>query len=119
MDKYNDNSDKTVMNSHYLTLVNSHLRTEKHKSLYLKSFNSLSKILIFDHVQRVRHIFDLDVKFKGDVGTRGDTLWLLRVGNCTLSISWSNLILIAKVWSIVRPGGQYNFNSQPHFVFSI
>ena len=62
------------MNSHYLTLVNTHLRIYKRNTLYLKYFQPLSEILIFDHVQRVRHIHDLDVKFKVCVGTRGDTL---------------------------------------------
>ncbi|EFE06358.1 hypothetical protein CIT292_10481 [Citrobacter youngae ATCC 29220] len=52
MDKYNDNSDKPVMNSHYLTLVNSHLRNKIDNPLYFKIFCSLSEILIFNDVQR-------------------------------------------------------------------
>lgn len=52
--------------------------------MYLKGFYPLSEILIFDHVQRVRRLIDLDVKFKGCARTRCDTFWLLRAGQLYL-----------------------------------
>jgi hypothetical protein len=119
VNKYKGNSDKSVMNSHYLTLVHSHLRFIYAIRLYFNDFISSPKNFITDDVQRPRRLCDLYVELKGVSTALRDTSLLLRAGHCTLSISWSNLILTAKVWSIVRPGAQYNFSSQLRFAFSI
>ena len=119
MNKYKGNSDKSVMNSHYLTLVHSHLRFIYAIRLYFNDFISSPKNFITDDVQRPRRLCDLYVELKGVSTALRDTSLLLRAGHCTLSISWSNLILITKAWSIDRQGEQFNYRYQPRSVFSI
>ena len=119
MNKYKGNSDKSVMNSHYLTLVHSHLRFIYAIRLYFNDFISSPKNFITDDVQRPRRLCDLYVELKGVSTALRDTSLLLRAGHCTLSISWSNLILITEVWLTSRPGGRFNCNCQPHSAFCI
>ena len=85
------------MNSHHLTLAHFYLRLIFPIVLYYNDFILPPKILISDDEQIQRRLSDLYVKLKGVSTALRDTFLLLRAGHCTLSISWSNFILIAKV----------------------